>query len=222
MAGEIPIHEILLYDKWPGQPNPNLGVPAGGWDSTIYWCCQTTATVPPGTKASAYQDHTYAAGQYTMCYMMFLETSDFAEDCGAISEGVGICGDIGGECADSIDVLAASYGTVNDITESKWWIVTNSFVNGDSSATGRVAIPASDLSTGEFGWCWVGGVCPVADVTKFDKQGSGAGSEMLGNGSIAMGSKLMPANDGTGGVVLDVWDGTFEYTPAGLALEADA
>ena len=222
MAGELELHKILLYDKWPGEPNPNLGVPAGGWDSTIYSCCQTVPTYPPGTKIQAYQDHTYCEGQYTMAYLCFHESSDYEFDIVAVSENNAMCSDVGGEGADDLVVLAGCYGGVLDYTESLWWIVTNSFVNGDASATGRVAVGACGMSEGEFGWFWVGGVCPVAEVTLFDLQSGGVGSVMLGEGNIAMGSKLMPANDGTGGIVLIPWDGAFEYTPAGLALDADA
>lgn len=222
MAGELPLHHILLYDKWPGKSNPNLGIPAGGWDSTLYSCCQTAPTYPPGMKISAYQDHTYCEGAYTMCYMCFLESSDLAQDLGAISDTYGICGDIGGEGADSVDLLEGSYGGVVDYTESLWWIVTNCHSNSDVSACGRIAVCAHDMSTGEFGWFWVGGVCPVGEVTKFDGQAAGVGSEMGGDGNIVMGSKLMPDANANDGIEVIPWDGTFEYTPCGLALEADA
>ena len=89
MAGEIELHKFLLNDKWPGEPNPNLGIPAGGWDSTIYSCCQSVPTYPPGTKISAYQDHTYCEGAYIMCYMCFHESSDYAYDTVTSSTVVG-------------------------------------------------------------------------------------------------------------------------------------
>lgn len=224
MAGEIELHKILLYDKWPGTPNPNLGVPAGGWDSTLYSACQSAPAYLPGTKISAYQDHTYCEGAYTMCYMCFLESSDWNFDvlCPSDTENAFVCSDIGGECADSIDLVEGSYAGVVDYTESLWWIVTNSYTNGDASATGRVALPTAAFSTGEFGWFWVGGVCPIAEVTFFDGQAGGVGSELpAAGGGIVMGSKLMPI-DSTGGIVFGPWDGTYEFTPCGLALEADA
>lgn len=227
MAGEIEIHKILLYDKWPGEPNPNLGIPAGGWDSTLYSACQSVPAYPPGTKIQAYQDHTYCEGQYTMCYMCFHESSDWAYDVLAMSDtqNAVICGDVGGEGNHGLVVLDGSYGDggLLDYTESVWWIVTNSYINGDVSATGRVAVPVGGMSEGEFGWFWVGGVCPVGEVTFYDAgtPGGGDGSELpAAGGTIAMGSKLMPV-DSTGGIVLSPWDGTYEFTPCGLALDAD-
>ena len=223
MAGELELHKILLNDKWPGKSNPNLGVPAGGWDSTLYSCCQTVPTYPPGTKIQAYNDHTYCEGGYTMCYMCFHECSNYEFDIVAVSENNAMCSDVGGECVESLALLAGSYGGVVDYTGSLWWLVTNSFADSDASATGRVAVGCCGMSEGEFGWFWVGGVCPVADVTFFDLQAGGVGSVMLGEGNIAMGSILMPGNDGTGGIVLVPGAcGTWEYTPAGLALDADA
>lgn len=224
MAGEILLHKILLYDKWPGEANPNLGVPAGGWDSTVYSCCQSAPTYPPGTKISAYQDHTYCEGAYTMCYMCFHESSDWAYDILAVSDtqNAVICGDVGGEGGHGLVVLDGSYAGVVDYTESLWWIVTNSYINGDVSAAGRVAVPVCGMSEGEFGWFWVGGVCPVGEVTFYDGQAGGVGSEFpAAGGAIVMGSKLMPV-DSTGGIVFGVWDGTYEFTPCGLALDADA
>jgi len=224
MAGEILLHKIVLNDKWPGSPNPNLGVPQGGWDNTSISACQTVPAFPPGTKVAAYQDHTYCEGQYTMAYLCFHECSDFAYDVLAVSDtqNAFMCSDVGGEGNDSMDVLEGSYAGVVDYTDSLWWIVTNSFVNGDASATGRVACPVSAMSEGEFGWFWIGGVCPVADITFYDGQAGGVGSEFpAAGGGIVMGAKLMPV-DSTGGIVLGVWDGTFEYTPCGLALDADA
>ena len=224
MAGAIELHKILLYDKWPGEPNPNLGIPAGGWDSTLHSCCQTEPKYPPGTKIQAYQDHTYCEGQYTMCYMCFHESSDWAYDVLDPSEDTPgfLCSDVGGEGDEGLVVLQAANGGTVDFTASLWWLVTNSYVNGDVSATGRVACPVAALSEGEFGWFWVGGVCPVGEVTMFDNQAGGVGSELAdGSGTIAMGSKLMPF-DSTGGILLAPWDGTYEFTPCGLALDADA
>ena len=222
MAGEIGLHKILLYDHWPGEPNPNLGVPAGGWDNTSTCQCQSVAYYPPGTKASAYSDFTYCPGNYVMCYMMYSEGGTFSDDLLAISEGGGICADTGDDCDTETDALSACYGTVHDITYSKWWIITNDFANSEASHCGRVAVGIGAMCEGEFGWFWVGGVCPAADITWYDQQTGGVGTEMLGEGNIVQGSKLMPANDATGAVVLIPWDGTWEYMPCGLALEADA
>ena len=226
MAGEIPLHEIFLYDHWPGKPNPNLGIPAGGWDSSIHSCCQSIPTYPPGTKISAYSDFSYCPGNYVMCYLMFKESSDFAHDLEAVSEGYAICGDTGPDGADGLALLSSCYGTGIDYSESQWWIVTNSHVASDVSDYGRVAIGVHDMSEGEFGWFWIGGVCPAADVTWYDENDDLAGTTLSGAGDISAGCDLMPVIDATPANAIcvgssGILDWTWEFLPCGQALEAD-
>jgi len=223
MAGEIPIHEIFLYDHWPGEPNPNLGIPAGGWDNTSISACQTTPAYPPGTKISAYSEFSYCPGHYTMCYMMSFESNTGEFDLAALSEGYGICSDTGGENDTEMATLSGCLGTSVDVTVSKWWIVTNSFTDGDGSETGRFAVGVIDMSSGEFGWFWIGGVCPAIDVTRFDEADDGSGTTLSGAGDVSQGGHLMPVADVTPGglVAFGCWDGTWEMPPGACALEAD-
>lgn len=224
MAGEIVLHKIILNDLWPGNPNPNLGIPTGGWDYTgaSGSACMTVPAYPPGTKIEAYSDFTERPGNYTMMYLCFIEGSEHIEDLGPISEGVGICSNSGADQAEGIAVLEGSYAGLLDYSEFASWICTNDFSESDCTKTGRVAIATADLSFGEFGWFWVGGVCPIKDATYFDQQTSYAGTEMLGETNIEAGSPLQPGNDQTGGIVLIPWDGTWEMPIAGYAVEADA
>ena len=224
MAGELALHKIILNDNWPGEVNPNLGIPTGGWDSTsvpvaVRSACVCVAAYPPGTKIRAYSDGSKAYGTYTMCYLRFVEGSDFAQDIGDVSDSLAL---VARSAQDQTDAQALIDGSNGDCTVSQWWNVTNDFSASEATQDSLAAVATAAFSTGEYGWYWVGGVCPYKDVTMFDDSATAdSGAELQGEGNIVAGSPLMFTDHtaSAGYLMLIPWEST---TPiVGWALEKD-
>jgi len=200
------VKEIILYDNWPGVPNPTLSRPNDGWDGTITACLSAPA-YDPGTKIQFHSDSTYTPGMVTICYMRYIEGSDSASDAGDtgdLSDHECVCAHVIATGSDGLDAAAA------DATERQWWNVSHDTTNTDatlSHSPGGAAVACGDLSTGEYGWFWVGGPCPYLDVTKFDNLTSGAGTDVL-TVSVAMG-KAISLVDASGNITFGVYDETF-------------
>lgn len=168
----LPLSQLILDDRWPGIPSPFIGIPTGGWDNTVdNFTTLTTGAQPRyplGTKVIGYTDNTWCAGWYAMMYLMFHDYS--AEDIsGDFSDGNFWCAHYDG---------SASQGYQIDISASPYYIVSRCYTTSNTDVTkgAPIAIPCatveSDGTTAHtngygdaYGWFWVGGVCPCADVT---------------------------------------------------------
>ena len=199
---------IILEDRWPGKVNPNQGKPGRGlglkdWDMTQH----ATAQFTPGEKIQAFNDYSdNVKGYYTMAYLQFKEGATLAEDCDS---------DLTNDLA-----MCAYYDQSNPI----YWRVTNDVTESDMTESGRIAIAASDISDGGYGWFWVGGVCPVADITKWDITG------LLTDGKLAAGHPMFPGDTSGQGIlnsgdptdIIDLTIGQIQNGfPCGWALEDD-
>jgi len=211
------IREIVLYDNWPGCPNPTLSRPNDGWDGTITACLSAPA-YEPGTKIMFQSDSTYTPGMVTMCYMRYIEGSDTASDdgdAGDLSDHEAVCCHVNSSGSDGLDAAAA------DATERQWWNVSHDTTNTDATlagGVGAVAVACGEMSTGEYGWFWVGGVCPYLDVTKFDNLTTGAGTDVL-TVSVAIG-KLIGTVDASGNITFGLYDGSRH--PCGFSMASEA
>lgn len=206
---------IILNDLWPGLPNPTKGIPTGGWDNTTTsGNCVSAPTFPIGEKRIAYSDGTINPGMYTMAYLRWIEGSDCAFDTGAFSEGNLCARNKGLACVDS----------AADASEYQWWNVTSDCTNSDATVGGgALAVACRAFSTGEYGWFWVGGVCPYADITAFDTLTAGAGADIATGGGVVAGKGIVMCDDGTNSITIDgVGDGTYEVRVCGWALKTDA
>jgi len=200
MAG-INLSSVILNDRWPGIPNPNLGVPKGGFDSTIHNYKTTAATDKPaypfGTKIMAYTDNSWAPGWYTMMYLEYhsYEAGALYDVSADISDGFPICLHCDGS-------TAAHYDTIADCSTIPYYVVgrcITEVATDLSSGGGPAAIPCCSMSSdatacitqggyGDFmGWFWVGGVCPAKDITFYDGAGAGHGSTCQGIGACCTG-----------------------------------
>lgn len=188
MAENIRLSRLILNDSWPGTPNPNLGIPAGGFDATAWNYNTTDATLlartppyPPGTKIQAYTDNSECPGYYTMIYLArhaFSDTDCISSD---FSEAVIFCAPIGESCATHAGIVTsdASMGP-------PWYVVAQCYSLGASHITCAslgaplaVACTTTDADSSildgtdpagmghghSYQWFWCGGVCPCADIT---------------------------------------------------------
>jgi hypothetical protein len=181
MAG-IALANIRLIDNWPGEVNPNLGIPTNGWDSTEDNFPTTAADTPVpsyplGTKIMAYTDNSACPGYYTMMYLMYHAVSatvGIVEATVDFTAGSHFC--FHHDTSDAVHYDAADTSTVP-------YYVVSSVASGatagavDVTKSSGVAIPCASISAGEssaafvsgygdsYGWFWVGGVAPIKDCT---------------------------------------------------------
>ncbi len=168
----IPLSQVILEDRWPGNPSVFVGRPTGGWANTNDNFTTTATTdvpkYPLGTKVSAYTDNTWCAGWYTMIYMSFHDYSA-VDISGDFSDGQFWCSHYDGSDAQLYQ---------DDISVCPYYVVSRCYTaaNTDVTRGAPVAVPCYSLASDgsgafvagygdAYGWFWVGGVCPVADVT---------------------------------------------------------
>jgi hypothetical protein len=219
----INLRDVVLYDRWPGYPDPNLSEPTCGFDSTTQ--CSSTPVWPLGTKIQKYNDSTYGPGYFTMCYMQFVEGTDQANDVGDPSNGHCACFHIQDCC-----------GHTPGATHDLWYMITNDLTNSDGTMGGAIAFPANDLSgnstteQNECGWCWVGGVNPCITTTNF-KDCTRLAGDMTTDGNVTQGKQIAVQDDGTNAAELCLYDASYAYcvtgslflmAPIGWALADDA
>ena len=182
MAANIRLAYLNLHDTWPGEANQNLGIPTDGWDNTVE-NFQTTASgqavpIPVGQKRSVYTDNTNCPGTYTMMYLAYHDTSSY---------------DVSGDFSDTQFWCAAlgdsSRTQWSDGSKTPYYVVsrcvtgTNTMMRTDATVGAPLAVPCASITAdssvssasgdapvdddfgGAYGWFWVGGVCPVKDVT---------------------------------------------------------
>lgn len=213
---------LVLEDNWPGAPNPNLGMPTGGWDNTTD-CCVSVPTYAPGTKIMAFNDCTRNKGYYTMAYLARADGS-FALD---------VSGEAGNLAAPSVANLVCTHmdSTTVDGNETyvPWYFVSGDCTKSDTTTGGLgcVAIQCGSMNSEDgtndafdYGWFWVGGVCPgnaAGDLTwLYD-------CSMTTGGSVAKGVPIFLVDDGTNGIEFDgILDGTYETERVGWAIKTDA
>ena len=182
MAANIRLGYLTLHDTWPGEANQNLGIPTDGWDNTVD-NFQTTSSgqevpVPLGQKRSVYTDNTNCPGTYTMMYLAYHDISEY-DVSGDFSDTQFWCSKLGD----------SSHTQWSDGSKTPYYVVTrcitgtNTNMSTDATRGAPLAVPCAtitaDSSTtsasgsdgytddfgGSYGWFWVGGVCPVKDVT---------------------------------------------------------
>ena len=189
----IKLNDLILFDNWPGFVDGHIGKPTDGWDSTQpdSGNCVTTPKFRVGTKIGGYEDNTRGAGSYIMQYLRFHEGTDFAQDVGAVSDGYRMCAHAEG--------TAAGDTTTGDYTYTPWYVVTNDCTNSDMTSGGPICFPCADLSHNNYGWFWVGGVCPISEVTAFVVSGDITGADLKTTGDVVLGGKVCVEDDGTNG-----------------------
>lgn len=220
----IDLRDVLLYDLWPGVPDPNLSCPSAGFDASEQ--CSSTPVWPLGTKIQAYNDSTYCPGYFTMIYLQFVEGSDYAYDAGKPSDNRCMC----------FHILDCSEHTPGG-TVDYWYMVTSDLTNSDGTQGGAIAFAAYDLSgnsgvssdeSNECGWFWCGGVnpCITTSATNF-ADCTRLADDIVTDGSVVQGYPI--AVDGaqaygtfvqfnpTGGAAAD----NLQY-PIGIPLVDDA
>lgn len=202
----VNVRNLVLQDKWPGVPNPNLGVPTGGFDSSTGGNDVTTAVYPIGTKIQVYGDSSGCVGPYTMIYLRYycLSQENAVED---LTSDYSIFQQFCNSTCVSADGTSAIFACTNAAG------IDTGYKCG--SANGVVAVACGTLSyrataevttdganTGGYGWFWSGGPCPGEDITFFDVC-AGQGTDMTTAGGVAAGGQIHIEVDTS---VL-VWDG---------------
>jgi hypothetical protein len=166
---------LVLNDGWPGLPNPNLTIPDDGWNNTTDNFTTTSANqatpYPVGTKIQFYSANPENPGYYTMMYLMYTDYSDNDIEATDYSLNKAFCAHFDASTAEKYasDTSAVPYYVV-----SKCYTV----VSSDITHGVPIAVPCATLGadgtavqvTGygdAYGWFWVGGVCPLDDVSLF-------------------------------------------------------
>lgn len=207
----IPLSSVQLVDRWPGPVNPNIGKPVGGWDGTADCFKTTAAGTPPGQpigqKRMGYTDNTHCPGWYTM---MYLQYHSFENACVSqeFSDSLQLCTPYDGSDCEWFDNSFASY-----------FVVTNEITYGNSDATRgmRIAFPCATMDSDgtscdpsannaygdQWGWFWVGGVCPCKDATILDATlGLGLGVDFECSSTYQGGPLTLDvSSDGTTGYI---------------------
>jgi hypothetical protein len=230
----IRLSQIVLKDKTPG-PVSNRGRPVDGWDSTI--SCSTVAGYEAGSKWANYTDNSNNPGWYTMLYGCLAEASE-TNHCvsGDISDGLGwvahtcLTEDVS-DTATGDPTYRSAYW--NGESQPFWVMSTCTTGSGlgtkDVSGCGQVALPCASMTDHQWGWFWVGGVCPCKDVTFLDDVSAvWTGADMTALGVLAGnvhlcwtgGSALLTSQDYSSTV--DDTIPTTNYEPCGYALRASA
>jgi hypothetical protein len=199
---------IVLEDRFPGAVNPNLGIPANGWDNTA-------PTYPIGTKIMGYEDATSNPGWYTMMYLARADGSfitDYTADVGAdASIGSRVCAHTDATTADGNEE-APYYYVSGDLAQSD---ATSGYA-ACAVACGTMADADNTNDGAQYGWFWVGGVAPITSYPSLD-----VSIETDGNVAAGLGVKLV--NDATNGITFGgVLDGTYETSSVGYSVKTDA
>lgn len=212
--------KLWLNDNWPGSPNPNLGIPRGGFDATA-WTDASTEEYPIGTKIQVYQDFSGLCGNYTMIYLRYYCMSNYWAVEKADLSDAGHC--IFQQFCNS--TCLSSDGT------SAMFTVTNSGTIDTGAAcgtnSGLCAIACGSLSDrdtttdgnnpGGYGWFWVGGPCPM-DCSMLSGAAH-AGVDMSTAGDVAKNEPINLEAD-TSALVFD--GGDLSSVHVGWAMATDA
>lgn len=185
----IRLSKIILKDQWPGPVNPKVGRPVDGWSVND----GTVPVYPVGQKRTEYTDNTHQPGMYTMYYGNLACTSGTNYDISAdFSDGKQWCSHVCltedvSYAADPTYLIANSDGTSQPMYVMH---LCSTDPVTDYSNSGGVCLPCATLAGYEYGWFWVGGVCPCKDVTIMDESDTGAGVDMTTDGHVIPGGNL--------------------------------
>lgn len=206
----INLGNLILYDRFPGNPNSNLGIPRGGFDNTMDNCV-TAPTYPVGTKIQVYTDNSFCPGNYTMMYAGFAcisatlgvidgDMTTFHPWCmpwaitTSTDDTTYEIPDYSGDISVVPPVIMAQCYTAED---------TDSLSVFAWSTNQSVGMPCATLEGYEYGWFWVGGVCPAGDITFYrgvaDIQ---VGAEFSTDDAVTQGSVWLALGDSTQEVAL--------------------
>jgi len=132
------------------------GYPAHGANPASWTTASSTEDFPLGTKRQVYDDTNNG-----FATLMFLK----------YEKGTAAAVAVKGICAPD---------TTESIAAGGYCIVTND--GGESNNQGLVAIALGTMADGEYGWFWVGGVCPVDTISGLDGIFPSDGSCAAGSG----------------------------------------
>jgi hypothetical protein len=176
---------FIMNDQWPGYPDANIGIPTNGWDNTVdnFNTSDDTAKAldppqPIGQKRTVYQDSSVCPGNYTMMYLVYHDVSD-VDVSADYSDGLMFCCHV--DCTKSVwndtsdtpyfvvsrCYTGTNFGTRTDATRGLPIAIPCATVTADSSLASTITDPYVTGFGDAYGWFWVGGVCPVKDVTLF-------------------------------------------------------
>lgn len=212
----LPLTHLILRDTWPGEANPNYGIPTDGWDNTFenFNTADDTAKAlfPPiaiGQKRTVYTDNTNAPGTYTMMYLAYHDYSSL-DISGDFSDGNFWCCHADTTHASPLgaDLSTPPYyvvsrvdaDVINDMTKGAPLAVPcSTSIEADSSIQLTPNDPAAAGYGHGWGWFWVGGVCPAKDATLLD-DGSGnfKGADITVDALMRKGSVIIEVTANTG------------------------
>ena len=206
---------LSLIDRFPGPDNANIGIPVDGWARP----CVTYPEYPLGEKRMAYTDNSHCPGTYTMMYGTLAGISA-TNYCISKDFSHGNCWVA--HCCLTVDASAGGDPTYlmaeNDGTIQPFYVLhrcTSDAVT-DLSELGGAALPCATMSPYDYGWFWVGGVCPCKDATIMDESDTGLGCDITTDDTVTPGGvylcftalTTMPAGE---------WSGCFEVSFGGAA-----
>jgi len=163
-------------------------VPKNGWNAAGV----TAPAYPLGTKIMGYTDNSHCPGWYTMYYGNLAAISGTNYGISAdFSDGKCWCM----HCCLTVDADSdATYKiALNDGTYQPAYVVHQCGTDQVTDATvgGGACLPCVTLDPYEYGWFWVGGVCPCKDVTIMDESDSGIGVDMTTLGDVERASLFL-------------------------------
>ena len=213
--------KLILKDNWPGTPNPNLGIPTGGFDATAYTDA-STEEYPIGTKIQVYQDFSGISGLYTMIYLRYYCLTNYwaVESANLSATGHAIFQQFCNSTCLSADGTSAMFTCTNSGT------VDTGVACGTNSGLCAVAcgtlsdrdVTDEGANPGGYGWFWAGGVCPM-DCSML-AGAADAGVDMSTNGGVANGEPINCEVDGASAIVFD--GGDLSSVHVGWSMAADA
>ena len=172
----IQLSKLVLTDNFPGPVNSNQGVPANGWNNG--GACVTSPEYPVGEKRMAYTDNTHCPGWTTFYYGTLACYSNLADVSADFSDGKFWCS----HCCLTADAADATYEmATNDGSSSPAYVLATCYTAAgwDGTKGAPLAIPCATMDGYDYGWFWVGGVCPCKDVTVLQgTAGSEAGADV--------------------------------------------
>lgn len=205
--GSLAQEDFVLIDCFPGIPNTLAPKPKNGFDSTNAGnrAASGSPTYPAGTKIQGFQDSTVGAGgsnvankgYYTMLYAQYHDYTTGDCSAGQICTWACASSQALGEMGVSLDISGG-----NDVTMG-----------------GPCAIACVSVGDTQYGWFWVGGVCPNYDVTSMDDF-----SGFLTSGNVIQGCQLACARpaDATRAALGQInGDGTATHPIVGRAFSDD-
>jgi len=214
----VSLRKVILKDNWPGVPNPNHGIPKGGFDATTGHSCVTAPIYPPMTKIQAYHeavagDGSTTVGPYTMIYLAYHDCSSTLTPLQAADPSSGATPVVA-----HIDSTAwTNRGHYSDSSDAPYCVANTSGCM-EVTSTGMLAIACnkglntdSSLTAYKWGWFWCGGVNPHSDLTGLDYDMTT---------TIVAYNHCQAVSD-TGQIVIGVGDASFEGV-CGIATKVSA